>query len=204
MTNKDARRTRRDRAKLILAGVAVAGIGAAVTTAAWTDDVWFSAEASAADFDLQGRVAGTNDWLDLGVDASVEDDADDTVIAIPATSWLSGGAPVDLTSLVPGDTATVTLELCNAGSTDITLAAAVPQMTGTMFEGSAPATVTASTYTYETAAPLSPADPYVAGADCAGEEATFTATLTIPEEWPAGEYMGSEGDIAILVVGTAS
>ncbi|MFV0286683.1 MAG: hypothetical protein ACK5IM_09925 [Demequina sp.] len=204
MNEKARRRSRRDKVKLVLAGVAVAGIGAAVTTAAWTDDVWFSAEAQAAEFDLQGRVVGTNDWLDIGVDDTVEDSSDDTVIVIPDDAWLSGGVPVDLTTLVPGDTATASLEVCNAGSTDISLAAADSTLTGAMFTGADPATVTLSAYTYSGGSgPLAPADPFDPAADCAGDTASFTATLDIPETWPS-TYMGSTGDIAILVVGTAS
>ncbi len=41
--------------RLVLAGIAVLGIGAAITTAAWTDDVFFSATATASSFDLQGQ-----------------------------------------------------------------------------------------------------------------------------------------------------
>ena len=48
---------KRSTLRLVLAGVAIAGVGAAITTAVWTDDVFFSATATASSFDLQGERA---------------------------------------------------------------------------------------------------------------------------------------------------
>ena len=45
---------RRKVTKFALAGVAVLGVGAALTSAAWSDNVWFGGDADAADFELQG------------------------------------------------------------------------------------------------------------------------------------------------------
>jgi hypothetical protein len=45
---------RRKVTKFALAGVAVLGVGAALTSAAWSDNVWFGGATDAADFELQG------------------------------------------------------------------------------------------------------------------------------------------------------
>lgn len=45
-----------------VAGVAALGIGAAITTAAWTDQVFFSAEGQAAGFNLQGSTTASGPW----------------------------------------------------------------------------------------------------------------------------------------------
>ena len=44
--------------KFALAGVAVLGVGAALTSAAWTDNVLFGGTATSGSIDLVGRVAG--------------------------------------------------------------------------------------------------------------------------------------------------
>ena len=51
---------RRKITKFALAGVAVLGVGAALTSAAWTDNVWFGGTASSGTVDLQGSVTGQN------------------------------------------------------------------------------------------------------------------------------------------------
>lgn len=180
MTEHESRRKRGDRAKLTLAGIAVIGIGAAVTTAAWTDDVWFSAAAEAAEFDLQGQVDGDAAWSDIGIDDADGDISDDVAIAIPATAF---------EGIVPGFDNTVTLNLMNAGSSEITLATPTQTATGGIFEGTDPAVVTIGALGETVLAP--------------GEETSFTVQITTDADWPQS-YMGSTGDVSILVVGTAS
>jgi len=50
------------RSRVALAALAFLGIGAALTTAAWTDQVWFQAEAEAATFNLQGSTSPDDGW----------------------------------------------------------------------------------------------------------------------------------------------
>ena len=50
----DVRRARR--VKIGLAGLAVLGIGAALTSAAWTDVVFFDADVTTGNFNLQGAL----------------------------------------------------------------------------------------------------------------------------------------------------
>lgn len=47
-----------------IAGLALLGIGAALTSANWTDQVFFSADAQAATFNLQGSASATGPWLE--------------------------------------------------------------------------------------------------------------------------------------------
>ena len=49
---------RRKITKFALAGVAVLGLGAAFTSAAWSDDVFFGGDTAAADFELSGSISG--------------------------------------------------------------------------------------------------------------------------------------------------
>jgi len=55
MSTTDRRARRATLTKLALAAVAVLGVGAALTSAAWTDDAWFSAAATAGEVELEGR-----------------------------------------------------------------------------------------------------------------------------------------------------
>ena len=62
-TERDERKRKRAAIiKFSLAGAAVLGIGAAATSAGWTDNAWFSADASAVDpataINLQGAYVG--------------------------------------------------------------------------------------------------------------------------------------------------
>lgn len=171
--------------KFVLAGVAIVGVGAALTSAAWTDDVWFTADASAGTMDLQGRVQGDADWQDVGIDAADDDASDDVVIEIDPA--LFGG-------IVPGFDETVTLELKNAGDTNIVLSLPVVVSTGDLFVANGttltvPATVEVSDPTVLTLEPL--------------DETTFTVNVSTPDDWPEA-YVGATGNIEIQVVGTAS
>jgi hypothetical protein len=68
---------RRKVTKFALAGVAVLGVGAALTSAAWSDNVWFGGNTDAADFELQG-------WNGTGwEDADTQADG----IVLPATAF---------------------------------------------------------------------------------------------------------------------
>lgn len=51
---------RRTTTKFALAGIAVLGVGAAFTSAAWTDDVFFGGTAEAGEVELQGSTDNVN------------------------------------------------------------------------------------------------------------------------------------------------
>ncbi|WP_297082440.1 hypothetical protein [uncultured Demequina sp.] len=183
MSDQDTSVRRRKRVRLILAGVAVAGIGAAVTTAAWTDDVWFSADVSGAEFDLQGGLVSGGPYEDVG-DAATDllegDPSDDVVIQIPAGTF---------EDLVPDADETVTLYLYNDGTTDIDLSSPLATPTGAIFGGATPPTVTVGALGATTLAP--------------GDETSFDVQITTPDDWPV-DYIGLTGGVTVVVVGTAS
>lgn len=98
-TSDDRRKKRAAVARFVLAGVAVLGIGAAATSAAWTDDAWFSADASAATFEIQGKnFAATPAWVDADAGFAIQVPAD------------------ELANLIPGQTRTFDIQIRNNGS----------------------------------------------------------------------------------------
>ena len=128
--SQDRRRSRKGGVAYLrfgLAGVALLGIGAAATSAAWTDQAWFGASATAAKVELAASLDGTS--------YSVAD-AEATAVTIP----------FDL--LNAGATVTKTVWVRNEGSVPVTVSAPVVAKTG-LFTGSgtgslAPAAVTVS------------------------------------------------------------
>lgn len=122
------RRRRRSRAaylKFGLAGVALLGIGAAATSAAWSDDAWFLADTSGASVELAGSTSAAGGFVDADTDA--------------------GGVRITLTGftdLVPGDTRTATLYLKNSSTVPLTIALDASTTNGLgVFAGANPATV---------------------------------------------------------------
>lgn len=113
--------------KLALAGVAVLGVGAALTSAAWTDNALFSASADSATVELQGRLADAETWVDADTDAlAVQVGAD------------------ELSDLVPGEERRFEIELRNSGSIPLMVGAPTIAATGDVFTGTGPATVSTS------------------------------------------------------------
>ena len=86
--NEETPKPKRTTLKLVLAGIAIVGVGAAITTAVWTDNVFFSATATASSFDLQGRQADPDAWQDVGIPG----DSDTTPITL-STAELSALSP---------------------------------------------------------------------------------------------------------------
>jgi hypothetical protein len=84
--------------------VAVVGIAIAATSAGFTNDAWFSADASSASVSLQGRVSGTADFAD----------ADDGTVAIAVPSSV-------FANMVPGEQRSVDLDLRNASSVGLSI-----------------------------------------------------------------------------------
>jgi len=169
--------------RLVLAGVAVLGIGAAITTAAWTDDVFFGATATASSFDLQGRdPAGT--WQDVG---------------LPGTT--SAAAPIVLTAaaladLSPGEIINVPFQLCNVGTAAGSVTAVTtPTLTGPLFV-TAGDTLTATVTPSIVGAAL-PSDP-----GCATPAVGILRVETTAAFPPAAQ--GQTGQIAFTVTGTSN
>lgn len=112
-----------DRRRLItaisLASVAVLGFGAAITTAAWTDNVWFTAEADTASIQLYGAVSDTQPALDI---ANWEDaDTEPTAVTIPVASFAG---------LLPSETRAVSIWLWNDSTGDLSVSLPSLDLTG--------------------------------------------------------------------------
>ena len=115
--------------KFGLAGAALLGIAAAATSAAWSDDAWFSASANAAN-------AGSKVQLEASVDGTNWFHAYDGSVAVPVD-------PAAFKDLVPNSSVPVTLYLKNVGTNSITVGAAQVVASGALFgTGGATAVVT--------------------------------------------------------------
>jgi len=175
-----SRRNRGTIIKLVLAGVAVLGVGAALTTAAWTDQAWFSAEATAGDVELQAALPDAT-GTGPGTFIDADDLADAVVIPL---------APEYFENIAPGEAREVTLWLRNDGSLPLTIESAAAQdVTGPLFAGTAPATITVGAIVGEV---LDPED-----------EVSFTVTVTAPDWGDADTgYQGATGAFNVVVTGT--
>lgn len=89
-----------------LAALTVGGLGAAITTAAWTDNTLFAASASAATFDLEGSTDGTT-WAQ-------SDDSGAVQLVVPSSAF---------SDLLPGESREFALHVRNAGSVSAALTA---------------------------------------------------------------------------------
>lgn len=100
-----------------LAALAIGGIGAAATSAAWTDNVFFSAQAEAASFNLKGSLDGKT---------FVESDSAEKIeLVIPADK---------LANLLPGQTRTIDLWVTNEGTVNAALTGSVAFTASTFAE----------------------------------------------------------------------
>lgn len=154
-TRRDARKKnkRRPIIAFALATLAVGGVGAALTSAAWTDNVFFSASADAATFDLQGSLDGKT--------FVQSDNRDKIELVVPSTTFAK---------LLPGQSRTVTLYVKNLGNVSAKLASSVEWSTATNFVEKPGAAVS------DLAATLTPATT-------TGDTDAFTLTVTAPEKW---------------------
>lgn len=168
---KSNRKRRRKITKFALAGIGLVGIGAALTSAAWSDEVWFRANASAETVDLQGSVDGTT-WLDEGYPGTT---SETVPIPIPSTEF---------EGLVPGTTRYITVYLLNAGTSTLQLV-------------DPPALVWAPT-TFATGLTLNPSFSQTELAPNA--QATLTLELLVPNDWP-DTNLGTTATLTITVTG---
>jgi hypothetical protein len=136
-----------------LAILAVGGIGAAATSAAWTDNVFFSAQSQAATFNLQGSLDGTT-WVESDNNGSIQ-------LAVPASQFAN---------LLPGDTRSVTLYVHNLGSVSAALTGSVAYGAG-------------STFTTNPTPALSGLVATLTPVGGAAASDAFTLTVTTPADW---------------------
>lgn len=120
---------------IALASVTVLGFGAALTTAAWTDDVWFTATADTAAIELYGAVSIAQPAL---VPASwVDADTEPTAVTIPTPAFAD---------LAPSETRAVSIWLWNDSSADLAVSLPSLDLTGDpLFDGNETAPSTPAT-----------------------------------------------------------
>jgi hypothetical protein len=173
--HEDTPSRKRKITKFALAGVAVLGVGAALTSAAWSDNVFFAGTSSTGSLDLQGRgTAGQGGWQQ-GDDANVP-------IVIPASA---------LTNVGPGVTDTHTVEVRNNGTVDVWLDSIVVEGTGPLFVAGATADLGAvvDTGTDRVLAP--------------GDNATIEVLVTGDVNWVNGDGENLGGVVTVAVHGTS-
>lgn len=164
--------------KFGLAGAALLGIGLAATSAAWSDNAWFSATANGAN-------AGTKVELDASVNGTSWSDADDGTVAVAVDA-------AAFKDLVPNKSVDVTLYLKNVGTNPINVATAVVTPSGDLFgPGGAVATVTGG-----------------AGSLAAGASTTATLTVKagdwgVDPVTGAPAFSASTGSLTVQFTGTA-
>jgi hypothetical protein len=181
-------RTRRTTVGIALASVSVLGFGAALTTAAWTDDVWFAADASTSGIELYGAVGDTQPALvtTSWTDADTEPDA----VTVPAPSFAD---------LVPGETRAASIWLWNDSATDLTVALPSLNLTGDpLFDGnvtspSAPASIGVFTDAAATT-------PYTSSTLPAGDTVNLFVVVRTPD-WtsPADDAMEDVASAGVAI-----
>jgi hypothetical protein len=157
-----------------LAALAVGGIGAAATSAAWTDNVFFSAKAEAATFNLQGSLDGTT-WRESDAQGSIQ-------LAVPASA---------LANLVPGESRTINLYVKNLGTVGASLTSSV-----------AWASTPAATFTTNPGTTVDGLVTTLTPAGGATESDQFQLKVTTDANW-AVTNQGKSGTIIVTVAGTA-
>jgi hypothetical protein len=136
-----------------LAALAVGGIGAAITSAAWTDNAFFSAPAAAATFSLQGSLDGKT-WNESNNPDSIQ-------LVIPAEEFAN---------LLPGQTRTVDLWVRNQGSVSAALTSSV-------------AVSSTSTFVQNPSTSVSGLAAILTPSNGTGASDQFELTITTPADW---------------------
>lgn len=128
MPTRGRKDRRENRSRIALAALALLGIGAAITTAAWTDQVWFSTDAQAATLNLQGSSSISGPWNEH------ETEGDALIIPIESSGFgdiVPNSGPI---------TTEVFVKNASSIATDISLDTTT---TGALFSADSTVTVTA-------------------------------------------------------------
>lgn len=161
-----------------LAVLAVGGIGAAATSAAWSDNTWFSAPAAAATFNLQGSLNGT-DW------------SEGTKTIANGVTTIELKVPADkFANLLPGQTRTVDLWVRNESSVSAALTSTVS------FDQGATFTTNPTSEIVDLAPTLTPTSG-------AGAQDKFQLSVKTPADW-AQTNVGASGTVVVTVSATAT
>lgn len=173
---------RRKITKFALAGVAVLGVGAALTSAAWSDSVFFATPSSAATFELEGYNPTTLGW------EQADTNAPGVAILLPADA---------IDQVGPNISDSYTVRVRNAGNIPIALATPTSVVTGALFGGTLPAGVGFSAYSEFVGGVLQTPNGVLAP----GEEARVDVIVTGNSNWTGSAYQGSTGTVMVQIQG---
>lgn len=126
-TTSERRLRRRTVVKFSLAGAALLGIGAGFTSAAWTDDAWFSTTMTSASVELRASLDTPVNFVD----------ADTSAVAVVVP-------PATFQNILPNQVRTYTLRLQNTSSVPLAVPAPVFAGSGALFAAPKPLIVTFS------------------------------------------------------------
>ncbi len=172
---------RRKITKFALAGVAVLGVGAALTSAAWSDSVFFATPSKAATFELEGYNPSTLGW-----------EAADT--NLPGVAILLPADAID--AIGPNIADSYTVRVRNAGNINITLAPPTSTQTGLLFATPDPALVTFGSYSEF----IGGFAQFPNGVLVPGEEATVEVFVT-GGNWTGTQKQGESGTVMVQIQG---
>ncbi|HEY0118126.1 MAG TPA: hypothetical protein VGC04_05035 [Cellulomonas sp.] len=165
-------------ARLVLAGGVLLGVGAGMTSAAWTDGAWFTAGATTPTIQLQGG-AGQSPSTWSNADTSAQ------AVTISATAF---------TNLAPGVVAQAHVGLMNVSTVPLIVAVPTPTWSGdfasgacalgasttvTINGGSVPVTLAATTgKTTDVLVSVTPPASWNGASTCQNKSGTLTLTFT--------------------------
>lgn len=182
---RDERRTRaRQRpwkiVRLVLAGGALVGVGAGMTSAAWTDGAWFTANATTPTIQLQGG-NGAAPTTFLNADSA-------SPVTIPATAFAN---------LAPSVSAQVHVGLKNASTVPLTVPLPTVTWSGDFATGQSCALATYTTVT------MTPAAPVTLAAGAATTD--VVVTVTPPTSWNgSATCQNRSGALTLTFTGSTS
>jgi hypothetical protein len=180
---RDRRRKRGAVVKLSLGALALVGIGAGATAAAWTDDAWFTASATTPTIQLQGGTGQSpTTWSNA--------DTSGAAITIPASAFAN---------LAPGVTATAHVGLKNISTVPLTVAVPTATWGGDFVSSGSCALGPVTTVT------INGGTSAVTLAATAGTTTDVLVSVATPSAWNgATTCQGKIGALTLAFTGTTS
>lgn len=172
----------RRKAKIVLAAVAVLGVGAVATSALWSDQVFFQGDVSVAKFNIQGATSeAPTTWLE-------SDTWDETAAGLPTIEL----AFADLGPLVAGQSDTWQGIIRNDPTSTVNADVSAITADTSLLPAALAAELTV-TVAYDTPANATNVAP--------AAEVPFTVTVRLADDAPT-TLMGESGTVVIEVVGS--
>ncbi|OJV78506.1 MAG: hypothetical protein BGO37_07210 [Cellulomonas sp. 73-92] len=174
-------RRRRPVVRLVLAGGVLVGLGAGLTSGAWTDSAFFQSAASSASVDLQACVTATPTNPSPTWTCTPADTSGNAAAILPSTTF---------SGMTPGHVYTTKIRVLNNGTAALTVTVGYTALAEPL-TGTAPnATVALDTTSFALAA---------------GAAQVVNLTITTPTTWDQSHAnQSSAAALQVLATGTAS